>query len=105
MQTANFDPENLIDLDAFCELARMGRDGYRALRRQGRTPEAIKMGRRIYFDRDDAIRWVKEVRMIRLQPSPGLQDARSDSRQSELGISSSAAPPGKSPPETEKAAG
>jgi predicted DNA-binding transcriptional regulator AlpA len=60
--------EELITLDELCEMARMGRDAYRNLRRQGRTPVAYKMGRRLYFRRSEAEAWVINERMMRIDP-------------------------------------
>lgn len=60
--------DDLITLDELCAMGRMGRDAYRNLRRQGRTPVAYKMGRRLYFRRSDAEAWVLNERMVRIDP-------------------------------------
>jgi hypothetical protein len=73
--TTDADPDDgddltsdLISLDELCRMGRMGRDAYRNLRRQGRTPTAWKLGRRLYFKRSDAEAWLLSERMVRIDP-------------------------------------
>ncbi len=63
--------DDLIDLDQLCELGRMGKDAYRHQRRQGTTPPAYKIGRRLYFKRADALEWLHTVRMVPLDVPAG----------------------------------
>jgi hypothetical protein len=59
---------DLITLDELCSMGRMGKDGYRSLRRQGKTPTAYRIGRRLYFRRDDAEKWLVTTRAVRIDP-------------------------------------
>jgi hypothetical protein len=59
---------DLITLDELCEMGRMGKDAYRHLRRQGKTPTAYKLGKRLYFRRADAEAWLVSTRMVRIDP-------------------------------------
>lgn len=56
--------DDLIDLDELCRLGRMGKDAYRHQRRQGRTPQAYRIGRKLFFRRSDALDWLETVRVI-----------------------------------------
>jgi hypothetical protein len=69
------DLTDLIDLDELCEMGRMGKDSYRHQRRQGKTPPAFKIGRRLYFKRSDALTWLHTVRMIPVDVPAGVAAA------------------------------
>lgn len=60
--------DDLIDLAELCAMAKMTKDNYRQLRRQGKTPVAYKMGRALYFKKADAEQWLVNVRMVRMDP-------------------------------------
>jgi len=51
-------PRNLLTLDEVCDIARITKSGYRHLRAIGRAPRAVRMGRRLYFDRADIDSWL-----------------------------------------------
>lgn len=56
--------DDLVTLDELCEMGFMGKDNYRHMRRAGKTPPAIKIGRRLYFRKKEAEDWVRNVRMV-----------------------------------------
>jgi len=68
MADRKHDKDELITLDELCEMAKMTKPTYQGLRRQGKTPVAYRMGRRLYFKRGDAEAWLVNVRMVRIDP-------------------------------------
>lgn len=56
--------DDYMDLNELCRLAYMGKAGYRNLRRQGKTPPAFKVGRRLLFKREDVAHWLTTVRIV-----------------------------------------
>ena len=67
--------DDLIDMRELCSLARMGPAGYRNLRRQGKTPPAYKIGRRLFFKRDEVEHWLTTVRIVPV-PLPAPTEPR-----------------------------
>lgn len=52
-----------VDLPELLRRARFGRDGYTAMRRQGRTPRAFRVGRKLWFSESEVQRWLLEERI------------------------------------------
>lgn len=57
-------PTDLIDLPELLRRARFGRDGYTAMRRQGRTPRAFRFGRKLWFSEAEVDEWLATHRIV-----------------------------------------
>jgi len=57
-------PTDLIDLPELLRRARFGRDGYTAMRRQGRTPQAFRFGRKLWFSEAEVNEWLATQRIV-----------------------------------------
>ena len=55
--------DDLLSLKEFCEIARFGPAGYRHARQKGQVPDGLRIGRRLFFRRQDVETWMREVRM------------------------------------------
>ena len=52
-----------VDLPELQRQARFGRDGYYAMKRQGRTPRAYRIGRKLWFSRAEVQQWLATERI------------------------------------------
>ena len=60
--------DDLMSLDELCQMAKLTPSGFRSLRQQGRVPSGVKLGRRLFFKREVAEKWMRDVRMVPVDP-------------------------------------
>lgn len=62
--------DDLLSLQEFCAIARFGPAGYRHARQKGQVPSAMKIGRRLFFRRDEVEAWMRDHRIKPITHSP-----------------------------------